>query len=175
MFADSNCLSGYAVAYDCVWTFPYILRYDVARCDIGRQITLGLTEYTWLNNNMKLSYDYSSSLRSNQSLEAVSAIQPCKCKEGTAPFRHPETVHYNYSRYETREKIKLWKYRTDTSFEVMYIKMTESLSIGKITTVATTIVVIILICIYSYRRQRRRAERRQIEMVWVKVRHSLFV
>jgi len=134
-----------------------------------------------VNTNMKLSYDYQNEkansifnendARTSLINETVIPTESCINNEN---FQSAQT-EYNYAKYETKVKITQWKSKTDSSIEVMYMKMTESLSIGKITMMATTLVILILICIYGYRRQRHRAERRQIEMVWVKVRHSLFV
>ncbi len=146
---------------------------------MDRQTTLDLIEYTWVNTNMRLSYDYSSPLRAPETAPNETAVptDSCPLQNGGSPLVNsaPQTRKYDYTQYETKEKISQWKAKADSSMEVMYMKMTESLSIGKITMMATTFVVLLMICIYGYRRQRHRAERRQIEMVWVKVRHSLFV
>jgi len=133
---------------------------------------LDLVEYTWLNSNMRLSNDYLTPFRMSQPLFDIDLDYTCD-ENSSVDFY--TAGKYDYRKYETIEKITLWKTRTDSSIEVMYIKMTENLSIGKIVMTATTCVVIILICIYGYRRQRHHAKRRQMEMVWIKVRHSLFV
>ena len=133
---------------------------------------MDLVEYTWLNNNMRLSYDYLSVTRMNKSFDDDTEEYLCAKDESSLEY---EKGKYDYKKYETREKITVWKSRSDISIELMYARMAENLSVGKIVMTATTCVVLILICIYGYRRQRHRAKRRQIEMVWIKVRHSLFV
>lgn len=163
IFGDSNCLSGYAVSYDCAWIFQYILR----------QITLDLTELSWICSEMKLPYDYLSNSRSlkNNHSKTKSKQNISQCNESYLKIGLP----YNYTRYETKIKLTEWKVEMESSIEIMYYKVAENLSIGKMIMMATALILLILICIYGYRRQRNRAKRKQIEMIWVKVRHSLFV
>ncbi len=139
---------------------------------------LDLTEYTWLHSKMRLPYDFVSEGRRDVSVEEQGLLNTsCRCKNGSAGLEtlQRNVMAYNYSKHETTTKISRWKAESENTIEVMYVKLSERLSVGKLIMMATAFLLLIMVCVYAYRKQRQRAKRRQIEMIWVKVRHSLFV